>query len=121
MNAGEWASLEGSLAQNREQEFYWLWIFATLGYGVGDMVTTLALIGYSPLVKEGNLLVKWLFQLWGIPGFVAGKLLVFSACFLISFYALQAWEDKLLYYFPPLTLTIFGGFVTGYNIYLISP
>ena len=101
-------------------DFTWLWIFATLGYGVGDMITTLALIGYNPLVREGNAIVRWLFDMWGIPGFVAGKLLVFGACFAISLYALEVWEDRWLYYFPPLLLTVVGGFTTGYNIVLLS-
>lgn len=112
--------LEGSLAEDREQEFYWLWIFATLGYGVGDIVTTLALIGYSPLVQEGNIIVQWLFAQFGTPGFVAGKLAVFGISFAISLYALRAWEDRVLYYFPPLVLTLVGGFITGNNIYLMA-
>ena len=120
MDGEAWLTLDGSLAENREQEFYWLWIFATLGYGVGDIVTTLALVGHSPFVKEGNVLVKWLFAVWGIPGFVTGKLVVFSISFAVSLYALNAWDDRLLYYFPPLVLTIFGGFITGYNIFLMS-
>lgn len=120
MDEVAWTELEGSLAEDREQEFYWLWIFATLGYGVGDMITTLAVIDYHPLVQEGNALVRWLYLQWGVPGFVAGKLLVFATCFAISLIALKRWEDRLLYYFPPLLLTIIGGFVTGYNLFLMG-
>ena len=115
-----WTSPDWSLAEDRVQEFYWLWIFATLGYGVGDIVTTLALIDYHPLVQEGNVLVQWLYSEWGMMGFVSGKLIVFSTCFIVSYLALKTWRDRFLYYLPPLVLTIFGGFVTGYNIYLMA-
>ena len=117
----KWLHLEGSLAEDRAQEFYWLWIFATLGYGVGDVVTTLAVVGFDPSLKEGNVFVHWVFHLWGIPGFVALKLAVFAVCFVISFYALRAWDDAILYYFPPLVLTVVGGVITGYNLVLMWP
>ena len=119
MDGRGWLNLEGSLAEDREQEFYWLWIFATLGYGVGDIVTSLAILGYNTPVNEGNPLVRWLYTQWGATGFVGGKLLVFGICFVISLYALRAWEDRLIYYFPPLALTVVGGLITGLNLHLL--
>lgn len=115
-----WLTLKGTFAEGRTREFTLLWILATVAYGVGDIVSTIALITYDPFVKEGNLFVQWLYEGWGLPGFVVGKLLVFGICFGISFYALKAWKDPVLYYFPPLVLTVVGGAITGYNIFLMS-
>ena len=72
------------------------------------------------MVREGNVFVRWLLAQWGIPGFVVGKIAVFVFCFAISFYALRAWEDRVIYYFPPLLLGVFGMVLTGYNIYLLA-
>lgn len=113
-------TFDGSLAEGKRREFFGMWILATLAYGVGDIVSTIALITYDPFVKEGNIFVQFLYDQWGLAGFVGGKLAVFFVCLGISWYALKAWKDPVLYYFPPLVLFVIGGSITGYNIYLLS-
>ncbi|NHN61152.1 MULTISPECIES: hypothetical protein [Halorussus] len=101
------------------REFVWLWIAATSGYGVGDVVTTIALVRYHPVVAEGNPLLARLLSRFGLGGLVGAKLLVFAVCFGLSFYAVRVWRDRFVYYFAPLVLLLFGVFFTVYNVRLM--
>lgn len=102
-----------------ENEFYWLWIAATTAYGVGDIVTTIALVFYAPHVQEGNPLVAAAVGSFGVAGLVALKLAVFVGCLALSVYAMHAWADRVLYAFPPVLLTALGTALTLLNVGLL--
>ncbi|MFB6271063.1 MAG: hypothetical protein ABEH83_14050 [Halobacterium sp.] len=102
-----------------ENEFYWLWIAATTAYGVGDVVTTVALVFYAPHVQEGNPLVAAAVDSLGLAGLVALKLAVFLGCLALSVYAMHAWRDRTLYAFPPLLLAALGTLLTAVNVRLL--
>ncbi|WP_435180334.1 DUF5658 family protein [Halorussus sp. AFM4] len=106
-------------AATTRREFVWLWIGATTGYGVGDVVTTVALVRYHPAVAEGNPLLARLMSEFGLAGLVGAKLAVFAACFALSFYAVRVWRDRFVYYLAPLVLLLFGVFFTVYNVRLM--
>ncbi|WP_459194576.1 hypothetical protein [Halosimplex sp. J119] len=113
-------ALRGESVVEREQEFYWLWIAATVAYGVGDIVTTLAILGYGDDlgVRESNLLVQTVFDGFGRNGIVFLKYAVFFGCLAVSLYAAEKldWE---LYYAPPLILAVLGTVITIHNLRLI--
>lgn len=101
-----------------EGEFTNLWFLAALGYGVGDTVTTIALMGYSPTVIEGNPVLRWAVAQFGQSGLVGLKLVAFFACLALSIDAARD-GDRLWYYAPPLVLTVVGTFTTVYNVRLM--
>lgn len=113
-----WLTLDGVDA--REEEFYWLWILATTAYGVGDVVTTIALVYYDPRVAEANPLVAAAMGSFGLGGLVVLKWAVFGCSLALSVVALRAWRDRFLYYAPPLTLTAVGLLVTASNLWLLA-
>ncbi|GAB7093600.1 hypothetical protein JCM30237_07520 [Halolamina litorea] len=98
--------------------FTQLWIVATATYGVGDVVTTIALLWYSDSVREANALVRTVTDAYGLPGFVVLKIGVFVACILISVDGANA-EDRVLYYLPPVTIALIGAFTTSLNLRLL--
>lgn len=106
-------------APTTRREFVLLWIVATSGYGVGDVVTTIALVRYHPVVSEGNPLLARTMDAFGLAGLVGAKLLVFAVCFGLSFYAVRVWRDRFLYYLAPIVLLLFGVFFTVYNVRLM--
>lgn len=114
----EWANVDDTIGG--EQEFYWLWIAATTTYGVGDVVTTVALVNYAPAVKEANPIVAVALDALGLPGLVTLKLAVFFACLALSVRAMHAWEDRVLYVFPPIVLAVLGAVLTALNLVLLS-
>lgn len=101
-----------------EREFTRLWLVATATYGVGDIVTTLAIVQFSTRVAEGNALLAALVNTYGYAGLVGVKLAAFLLCIGISLLGAND-EDSLIYYFPPVLLTFVGSFFTVYNIRLM--
>jgi hypothetical protein len=101
-----------------EQEFARLWLVASATYGVGDVVTTIALVGYSPSVREANVVVRAAIDALGLSGLVLLKLVVFLVCLVVGVAAAQD-GDRFGYYFPPLFLAVVGAFTTAYNIRLL--
>lgn len=99
-------------------EFYWWWIIATAAYGVGDIVTTIAMVFFTPALAEGNPLVRWAIDSYGLGGLVGIKLGGFFIMIWISWLGSKE-NDRLLYYFPPVLLTIVGLFLTAYNLRLL--
>lgn len=99
-------------------EFTRLWTIAAATYGVGDVVTTIALIEFSTSVREANVIVRTAIAMFGQPGFVVLKIAVFVACILISVEGTNA-DDRLLYYLPPVVLALFGAFTTSLNLRLL--
>jgi len=111
--------LDADALTAREQEFYWLWIFATTAYGVGDILTTLTILSADTGVAEGNVVISYLFAVLGHPGFIALKLLVFFGALAVSVTAAEYWQDRHLYYGPPLILAVLGTLVTANNLHLV--
>lgn len=112
MLAGE-AILEG------EQQFYWLWILATIAYGVGDILTTLTILTVDLGIQEANLLIRHAFTHLGQWGVVGLKLGVFIGAIALSVAAAELWDDRDLYYAPPIVLILMGTVVTANNLYLM--
>lgn len=111
-----WLTLEGT--PFTEGEFSRLWLLATATYGVGDIVTTTALIHFSAAVNEANVLVRLAVESSGQAGLVGLKLAVLLTCLGISLSAANE-EDAFSYYLPPLVLSVVGAFVTTYNVRLL--
>lgn len=101
-----------------EREFSRLWTIATATYGVGDIVTTIALLNFSPRVDEANVILRAVVTEFGQAGLVSLKLVVFFACIGISLDAAHR-EDRLVYYLPPVVLAFVGTFTTVYNVRLL--
>lgn len=102
-----------------DDEFVALWILATTTYGVGDIVTTIALIYFSPTVTEGNIVVATAVEAFGQAGLVGLKLGAFLVCLVVSVDAAHD-GSKWWYYLPPVGLTLLGTVVTVYNIRLMT-
>ncbi len=101
------------------REFSQLWWFATATYGVGDVVTSIALIWFSTTVREANPLVRTAAEVFGPSGLVGLKLVTFLVCMGVSLQAANADGNRLLYYGPPFTLTLLGAVVTVHNLRLL--
>lgn len=118
MDVRRWLSLDGTGAD--AERFTRLWLLATATYGVGDVVTTVALVQYAPRVSEGNPLVAVSIERFGLGGLVGLKWLAFFGALAVSLAALHHWRDRTLSYYPPLTLAVVGLLVTVLNIGLLS-
>jgi len=99
-------------------EFSWLWLLSAATYGVGDVVTTIALVRYSAAVAEGNALLRMAIDAFGLSGLVGLKLLAFFVCLAISLHGARD-ADSALYYGPPAMLAVVGAFTTVYNLRLL--
>ena len=102
----------------RPQEFYWLWIAATATYGVGDIVSTIAFLEYVPTVDEANPVVTIALDSLGLSGLVLLKIAVYLVMLWISVSGARD-NDALLYYFPPVLLTLVGTYLTASNVRLL--
>lgn len=99
-------------------EFSWLWLLSAATYGVGDIVTTIALVRYSAAVAEGNVLLRVAIEAFGLSGLVGLKLLAFLMCLAITFQGARD-ADSVLYYGPPVILAVVGAFTTAFNLRLL--
>lgn len=111
--------LDGTAFAGRTDEFYWLWILATTTYGVGDVVTTLALLYFDSGVREANALVRLAVDSFGLAGLVGLKLAVFFLCLGVQVYAMGDTDDPVVVYAPPAVLAVFGAFTTAFNVRLL--
>jgi hypothetical protein len=95
-----------------------VWLLAVLAYGVGDAVTTVAVVA-SPLHAEANPVVAGAVAAFGTGGLLALKLAAFSVCS-----ALGLWgglrDDPFLRYMPPAVLAAVGVTTTAVNLVLLS-
>lgn len=114
---GDWLTLENAPFPN--ESFSHAWLAAALTYGVGDVVTTIAIVYFVPLYTEANPVVRAAIQAFGGGGFLAVKLLVFYVCLGISVSWGRTDEDPLLFYGPPLVLTVVGLVTTAFNLHLL--
>jgi len=99
-------------------EFSWLWLLSAATYGVGDIVTTIALVRYSAAVAEGNALLRMAIEAFGLSGLVGLKLIAFLTCLAISLYGARD-ADSAIYYGPPAILALVGAFTTAFNLRLL--
>jgi hypothetical protein len=99
------------------QRFVHLWLIALATYGVGDIVTTITLLWFTDRVNELNTVVLFAVETYGLPGFVALKLVAFGVALGVSLLG-AATDDRFLYYLPPVVLSLVGGFVTAFNLRL---
>ena len=109
-------SLAGTPFEHRE--FTHLWLLAAATYGVGDVVTTTALVNHSRRVSEANPVLSLAIETFGGAGLVGLKLLAFGLCLAVSLDAARA-GDRLWYYLPPAALACVGAFVTAFNLRLL--
>jgi len=112
-----WLTLEG--VPFEPERFTTGWVLALAAYGVGDIVTTIGLVWFSPLHVEANPVIAWAISLFGGGGFLGLKLLVFDAAIGISLWGGVLDEDRVLFYGPPLVLLVFGLFTTALNLSLL--
>lgn len=112
-----WLTLEGSAYS--PDSFSSAWLAALATYGVGDVVTTIAIVYFTPVFTEANPAVRLAIETFGGGGFLALKLLVFYACIGISVWGGVLDEDPVLFYGPPAVLTAFGVAVTWFNLGLL--
>jgi len=121
MATDSWTTLDGTMLEGRRVEFYALWAIATLAYGVGDLLTTLALVFRSGRVFEANGLLRFTLGQFGPVGLVAVKLAVFFCCLVLQLYLLRTAtdDDGLFLLAPPVVLALVGTFVTVYNVRLL--
>ncbi|WP_117595099.1 hypothetical protein [Haloprofundus halophilus] len=114
MNARSWLSLDGTPVT--ERRFYWAWIAAAAGYGVGDVVTTIAIVAFAPGVVEGNPVMGASISSFGFAGLVGLKLAVFALCLAVSQYAARVGDPVVPYVLPGLLAAVGAG-LTGYNVW----
>lgn len=112
-----WLTLEG--ASFDESRFGDLWLVAAATYGVGDVVTTIAIIYFTPLYTEANPVVRFAIETFGGGGFLGLKLLVIYCCIAISLWGGLLDDDPVLFYGPPAVLAVFGLVVTAMNLQLL--
>lgn len=99
--------------------FQTTWLLALAAYGVGDVVTTIALVWFSPLHAEANPLLALAIERFGALGLVGLKLLAFYVALGASVWVGLDDEDPLSFYGPPLVLFGVGVVVTCYNLGLL--
>lgn len=100
-------------------EFYWLWIVVATTYGVGDILTTLAITGARPGVTEANAIVAAAIAQFGPAGLVGIKLGIILTGVAASLYGVAVLGDRMVYYAPPAVLALTGAFATVYNLVLL--
>lgn len=119
MNSWQWATLDGTAFEGQTDQFYWLWIIATTTYGVGDVVTTVAVLYFAESVGEANALVRAAVGEFGLAGLVGLKLGVFCLCLGLQVVAIRDTDDWVVVYASPAALAAFGGFTTAFNLRLL--
>ncbi len=99
------------------EEFSSLWTVALATYGVGDTVTTVALLWFVGSVSEANGLVRLATENFGLGGLVGLKLLAFGVALGVCVAGVRS-NDRVLYYLPPAALAVLGAFLTAFNFRL---
>lgn len=115
MTVGEWLSLDGTHFEGDERRFRLAWLLAAATYGVGDIVTTVAIIFFDPSIQEANPFMRAAANALGSLGVVPLKLAVFLAFIAVSVYLARNGEEWLSYA-PPAVLTLSGTLVTVHNL-----
>ncbi|MEF8775718.1 MAG: hypothetical protein V5A43_04340 [Haloarculaceae archaeon] len=110
-----WISFKGVPFDS--DRFTMAWVLALATYGVGDVVTTIELVWFSPMHFEGNPVIAGAISMFGVGGFLGLKLLVFYAAIGVSVWAGVQAHDRLMVYGPPMVLAVFGLLVSAINIW----
>lgn len=113
----DWFRYEGGKFTENALRNAWLLALAT--YGVGDVVTSIALIWFSPLHVEANPVIAGAIATFGGGGFLAVKLLTFFAALGISLWAGYLEGDPVAFYGPPFVLMVTGALITAWNMALL--
>ncbi len=113
----DWLTFEGSRFSSTG--FSRAWLLALGTYGVGDVVTTIALVYFTRSFTEANPAIRFAIETFGGGGFLGLKLLVIYCCLGISLWGGVLDDDPWLFYGPPAVLTLFGLAVTGTNLTLL--
>jgi hypothetical protein len=95
-----------------------LWTLALATYGVGDGVTTAALVWISPVHGEANPLVGAAIDAFGATGLVGLKIVGIGTCFALSLWG-STDDDQFMFYLPPVTLVLVGTATTLFNASLL--
>ena len=119
MGIRQFVGLEAPQREMNECNFVFLWAIATLSFGVGDLLTTFAIISGFPHVIEANPVMTRTVEMVGYWGIVWLKLGAFAGALSISVYASRVWGDRFLHLFPPIAVTAVGAFATAFNVTLI--
>lgn len=98
--------------------FYGLWFLAAATYGFGDIVSTLLAVVTAPGIVESNPIVAGVLANYGIPGFLAVKLVILVVLVWISVGGARD-DDRFTYYWPPAVATVLGTGLTGWNLWLL--
>jgi len=107
-----WATPDGA------REFVDLWLVALATYGVGDIVTTLALRVAPGPVAEANPVVAVALATGGHTGFAAAKFFAFVAAIALSVAAGRR-ALRACYYAPPAVLAVVGAYASTHNVSLV--
>jgi hypothetical protein len=95
-----------------------LWILAVATYGVGDGVTTAALVWSAPLLREANPVVNAAIDAFGASGLVGLKVLALATAFGLSVWG-STDDDQFMFYLPPVVLAVVGTATTLVNLSLL--
>jgi hypothetical protein len=95
-----------------------VWMLALATYGVGDGVTTAALVWASPLHREANPVVSAAIDSFGGSGLVGLKILAIGVCLAISYWG-RTDDDRFTVLVPPVTLVLTGTATTLVNLSLL--
>lgn len=113
----DWLTFDGTAFC--PERFSRVWLVALAAYGVGDVVTTIGLVWFSPFHVEANPVIAAAIALFGGGGYLALKLLVFYVCIGVSVWGGVLDDDPLMFYGPPAALVVFGLLTTAHNISLL--
>lgn len=113
----DWSPVDSSYFD--ELRFVQAWLLALVTYGVGDVVTTIAIVSVSDLHAEANPVVRQAIAAFGGGGFLGLKFVVFCACIVISLRVGAGGDDPLMLYYPPLLLAVVGSYLTLHNLGLL--
>ena len=113
----DWYTFEGSKYSG--DRFTAVWLVALLTYGVGDIVTTIAIAWFSLAHVEANPLIAEAITLFGGGGYLALKLLAFFLAIGISVWAGVQESDPVLFYGPLAILAVVGLGLTLWNAWLL--
>jgi hypothetical protein len=95
-----------------------IWILAVATYGVGDGLTTAALVWSAPLLREANPVVNAAIDAFGAGGLVGVKVVALAIAFGLSVWA-TADDDQFMFYLPPVVLVVVGTATTLFNLSLL--
>lgn len=101
-----------------DRSFVILWLLALLTYGVGDLVTTVWGVVYTPGIGESNPIVAALLETYGGGGFIILKLLVFLLLVLLSVRGVED-GNRFNALWPPVLAIVVGVLLTGWNLVTI--